>query len=125
MATNHWRCSACLWLGPTADVPLDEDKAEYCPICKSEDVFPYRVFFCFCCGNLAEQDEFFGETDLDMDPTDPKYRDEYRCQKENDYTYPKEDDSEDDLERSEICDSASWEQWEYGPELFRGVKNGD
>ena len=56
------KCHTCLSLGDKSYFLLGA-----C-LCGSEDVFPYRLFACPCCGFIAEQEVWFADSEGDRNP---------------------------------------------------------
>ncbi|MDP2647931.1 MAG: hypothetical protein Q8P35_01670 [Candidatus Yanofskybacteria bacterium] len=65
MATNKWRCEKCL-------SQFSSDPGDFCPKCKSEDVFPFRFFRCNGCQAEGDQTVFFQNLSADPDPIEEK-----------------------------------------------------
>ncbi|MBA3733514.1 hypothetical protein H0W91_04045 [Patescibacteria group bacterium] len=63
---DAWSCSECNYIGK--EVEFGEIGNRLCPKCKSEDVFPHRLFKCKKCGRIAHQEKWFPEWPLDEDP---------------------------------------------------------
>ncbi len=64
--TNAWKCEACKHIASEEDFRVK--KNHLCPNCRSEDVFPYRLFRCKTCGHIAEQITWFPEWPADENP---------------------------------------------------------
>ena len=79
---SFWKCEECFsrWKkergkGLQKKIDFISQEANFgepgkheCPQCKSEDVFPYRLFKCKACGHVADQDTWFPEFPLDDNP---------------------------------------------------------
>lgn len=85
MATTHFRCESCLRVFPFSRIAIGQNKAEVCPNCYSEDIFPFRLFACNTCGFQGDQYEFFPESAGDPDPIKEQWP--YRCPIERQETH--------------------------------------
>ncbi len=67
-----WKCYSCKKIGPEAD--FKTPRGHYCPekTCRSEDVFPHRLYKCQGCGETKPQADWFPEYPLD-DPIQDGY----------------------------------------------------
>lgn len=77
MATTHYRCESCIQVFPCSRIIVDQNKAQVCPHCRSEDIFPFRLFKCATCGFQGDQYEFFPESAGDPDPVEERWP--YNC----------------------------------------------
>jgi Zn finger protein HypA/HybF involved in hydrogenase expression len=75
---NAWKCEKCRYKAPEPDFGTAGDHV--CPKCKSEDVFPLRMFRCLDCGFVAPQIDWFPEWPLDENPLEEKISAE-KCKK--------------------------------------------
>ena len=63
---DAWKCSSCLYVKREADFKVEG--GHLCPLCESEDVFPYRLFRHKGCGHVADQEKWFPDFSLDDNP---------------------------------------------------------
>ena len=87
MATHPWQCEMCHYIGPTGEFEVRD--GHQCPkeVCKSEDVFPLRIFRCKRCKFEAEQGPFFAsefrgrmeDAPLDPDPIKEGWDKDWAC----------------------------------------------